>query len=108
MPTLVDHGEPGRPALLPEHGEVCVGVAVEVQGLTKSFGGQNIWSDVTLTLPPGEISVMLGPSGTGKSVFLKSLVGLLKPERGSIVLEGTDIVRCGEHELYEIRKLFGV
>jgi len=85
-----------------------VGVAVEAQGLTKSFGSQNIWSDVTLTLPPGEISVLLGPSGTGKSVFLKSLVGLLKPERGSIVIKDTDIVRTSEHQLYEIRKLFGV
>ena len=64
-----------------------MGVAVEVEGLSKSFGSQNIWSDVTLTLPPGEISVLLGPSGTGKSVFLKSLVGLLKPEQGSIVIK---------------------
>ena len=85
-----------------------MGVAVEVEGLTKSFGSQNIWSDVTLTLPPGEISVLLGPSGTGKSVFLKSLVGLLKPERGSIVISDTDIVRCTESRLYEVRKLFGV
>ncbi|PWW22744.1 phospholipid/cholesterol/gamma-HCH transport system ATP-binding protein [Geodermatophilus normandii] len=85
-----------------------MGVAVQVEGLTKSFGSQNIWSDVTLTLPPGEISVLLGPSGTGKSVFLKSLVGLLKPERGSIVIGDTDIVRCGEQRLYEVRKLFGV
>jgi phospholipid/cholesterol/gamma-HCH transport system ATP-binding protein len=85
-----------------------VGVAVHVEGLTKSFGSQNIWSDVTLTLPPGEISVMLGPSGTGKSVFLKSLVGLLKPERGSIVMSDTDIVTCSERQLYEVRRLFGV
>jgi phospholipid/cholesterol/gamma-HCH transport system ATP-binding protein len=85
-----------------------VGVAVQVEGLTKSFGSQNIWSDVTLTLPPGEISVMLGPSGTGKSVFLKSLVGLLKPERGSIVMSDTDIVTCSERELYDVRRLFGV
>ncbi len=85
-----------------------MGVAVEVEGLTKSFGSQVIWSDVTLTLPPGEISVLLGPSGTGKSVFLKSLVGLLKPERGSIVVSETDICRCREHRLYEVRKLFGV
>jgi phospholipid/cholesterol/gamma-HCH transport system ATP-binding protein len=85
-----------------------VGVAVEVEGLSKSFGSQNIWSDVTLTLPPGEISVLLGPSGTGKSVFLKSLVGLLKPEQGSIVIQDTDLVRTSEHKLYEIRKLFGV
>ena len=51
---------------------------------------------------------MLGPSGTGKSVFLKTLIGLLKPDRGSIVIEGTDIASCAEKELYEIRKLFGV
>src|SRR5688572_8884398 len=89
-------------------GQAGVGVAVEVEGLSKSFGSQNIWSDVTLTLPPGEISVLLGPSGTGKSVFLKSLVGLLKPEKGSIVIKDTDLVRTSEHRLYEIRKLFGV
>ncbi|MCE0762571.1 ATP-binding cassette domain-containing protein [Pseudonocardia kujensis] len=84
------------------------GVEVKVEGLTKSFGRANIWSDVTLTLPPGEVSVLLGPSGTGKSVFLKSLIGLLKPEKGSIVIHDTDLVRCSENRLYEIRKLFGV
>ena len=85
-----------------------MGVAVHVEGLTKTFGSQNIWTDVTLTLPPGEISVVLGPSGTGKSVFLKSLVGLLKPEQGSIAMTDTDIVRCSERELYDVRRLFGV
>jgi len=67
-----------------------------------------IWQDVTLTLPAGEISVMLGPSGTGKSVFLKTLVGLLKPERGSILIQGRDLTTLREHDLYEVRKLFGV
>lgn len=51
---------------------------------------------------------MLGPSGTGKSVFLKTLVGLLRPERGSIRIAGTDITALREHDLYEVRKLFGV
>ncbi|WP_037075967.1 ABC transporter ATP-binding protein [Pseudonocardia spinosispora] len=87
---------------------MSAGVEVRVDGLSKSFGRSNIWSDVTLTLPPGEVSVLLGPSGTGKSVFLKSLIGLLKPERGSIVIHDTDLVRCTESKLYEIRKLFGV
>ena len=59
-----------------------MGGTVEVEGLTKSFGSQNIWRDVTLTLPPGEITALLGPSGTGKSVFLKSLMGLIQPEAG--------------------------
>src|SRR4051812_13237719 len=85
-----------------------VGVEVAVHDLTKSFGKQLIWGDVTLTLPPGEVSVLLGPSGTGKSVFLKSLIGLLKPDRGSIFIRDIDIARCREHQLYETRKLFGV
>ncbi|GFG83528.1 ABC transporter ATP-binding protein [Mycolicibacter algericus] len=85
-----------------------MGVAIEVQDLTKSFGSARIWEDVSLTIPAGEVSVMLGPSGTGKSVFLKSLIGLLRPERGSIVIDGTDILQCSAKELYEIRTLFGV
>ena len=85
-----------------------MGVEVVVEGLTKKFGSQTIWNDVTLTLPAGEISVMLGPSGTGKSVFLKTLIGLLKPNAGHVFIEGVDIANCKEKELYEIRKLFGV
>ncbi|MFC7341675.1 ABC transporter ATP-binding protein [Saccharopolyspora griseoalba] len=85
-----------------------MGVEVVVDGLSKSFGAQTIWRDVSLTLPSGEISVLLGPSGTGKSVFLKSLVGLLKPEQGKVVINGTDICTCSESDLYEVRKLFGV
>ncbi|MGO4596445.1 ABC transporter ATP-binding protein [Terrabacter sp. 2RAF25] len=85
-----------------------MGVEIAVTGLTKTFGSQTIWRDVTLTLPAGEISVMLGPSGTGKSVFLKTLVGLLKPDAGSIVINGRDLTRLRESDLYEVRKLFGV
>lgn len=85
-----------------------MGVEIKVDGLSKSFGNQLIWGDVTLTVPAGEISVMLGPSGTGKSVFLKTLIGLLKPDKGHIHIEGVDIATCREKELYEIRKLFGV
>ena len=85
-----------------------MGVEIRVDGLTKSFGGQPVWSDVSLTLPSGEISVLLGPSGTGKSVFLKCLVGLLKPDRGHILIEGHDIATCRERELYRVRRLFGV
>jgi phospholipid/cholesterol/gamma-HCH transport system ATP-binding protein len=84
------------------------GVEVGIKNLSKSFGKSNIWSDVTLTLPAGEVSVLLGPSGTGKSVLLKSIIGLLKPEKGSIFIHDTDLVRCSESKLYEIRKLFGV
>jgi phospholipid/cholesterol/gamma-HCH transport system ATP-binding protein len=85
-----------------------MGIAIEVEGLTKSFGSSTIWQDVSLTVPPGEVSVLLGPSGTGKSVFLKALIGLLKPERGSIVVDGRDLTEASAKELYEIRRLFGV
>jgi phospholipid/cholesterol/gamma-HCH transport system ATP-binding protein len=85
-----------------------MGIEVVVEGLTKSFGRQTVWRDVTLTLPPGEVSVMLGPSGTGKTVFLKSIVGLLKPERGRCLIDGVDTVSCSERELYRTRRLLGV
>ena len=85
-----------------------MGVEIRVEILTKSFGKQLIWGDVSLTLPPGEICVMLGPSGTGKSVFLKTIMGLLKPDSGHVRIEGTDIATCSERDLYEVRKLFGV
>ena len=85
-----------------------MGIEVRVEGLTKSFGRQVVWADVSLTLPAGEISVLLGPSGTGKSVFLKTLVGLLRPDRGSVWIAGQDLPRLSEPDLYEVRKLFGV
>lgn len=85
-----------------------MGIGIQVEGLTKSFGAQRIWEDVTFDLPVGEVSVLLGPSGTGKSVFLKSLIGLLRPERGKIIVDGTNIIECTAKELYEIRTLFGV
>jgi phospholipid/cholesterol/gamma-HCH transport system ATP-binding protein len=85
-----------------------MGVEIDIKDLTKSFGKQLIWGDVSLTIPAGEICVMLGPSGTGKSVLLKTIIGLLKPDKGSVVIQGTDIATCPEKELYEIRKLFGV
>jgi len=85
-----------------------VGVDITVEGLTKSFGRQVIWENVSLTLPKGEISVLLGPSGTGKSVFLKHLVGLLRPDRGHVYIEGKDVPNVSERDLYEVRKMFGV
>lgn len=85
-----------------------MGIDVVVEGLTKAFGRQTIWQDVTLTLPAGEISVMLGPSGTGKTVFLKAIVGLLRPDRGRVLVDGVDMANSREKDIYEARKLFGL
>jgi phospholipid/cholesterol/gamma-HCH transport system ATP-binding protein len=85
-----------------------MGIEVVVEGLSKSFGRHVVWRDVSLTLPAGEVSAMLGPSGTGKTVFLKSLVGLVRPDRGRVLVDGIDTVSCPERQLYQARKLFGV
>lgn len=85
-----------------------MGIEVTVEGLTKSFGSQTVWEDVTLTLPPGEVTVLLGPSGTGKTVFLKSVIGLLRPERGRVLVDGVDMVRGPEREVYRARRRFGL
>ncbi|TDC45239.1 ATP-binding cassette domain-containing protein [Actinomadura sp. KC345] len=85
-----------------------MGIEVVVEGLTKAFGPQTIWRDVTLTLPKGEVSVLLGPSGTGKTVFLKSLIGLLKPEQGRVLIDGVDMVNDPDRRVYQARKRFGL
>lgn len=87
---------------------VSMGVEIRVEGLRKSFGRQVIWEDVSLTIPAGEISALLGPSGTGKSVFLKNLVGLLRPDRGHVYVGGGDVPRLNENDLYALRRKFGV
>ncbi|MGD9483279.1 ATP-binding cassette domain-containing protein [Streptomyces sp. TRM70308] len=85
-----------------------MGVEVAIEGLSKHFGRQEIWQDVSFVLPPGEVSVLLGPSGTGKTVFLKSVIGLLKPERGRVLINGVDMVNSPAKDIYETRKLFGL
>ncbi len=85
-----------------------MGVAVDFEGLTKAFGQQVVWEDVSFHLPDGEISVLLGPTGTGKSVFLKCLLGLFKPTSGHIWMEGHDLPRLSESKLYSLRRKMGV
>jgi phospholipid/cholesterol/gamma-HCH transport system ATP-binding protein len=83
-------------------------IEISIRGLTKSFGPQTVLEDITFDVPKGRITLMLGPSGTGKSVFLKHLVGLLKPDRGEIWIDGKNVPALHERELYEIRRKFGV
>jgi len=80
---------------------------ISIRGLTNSFGPQTVLEDITCDIPKGKITLMLGPSGTGKSVFLKNIMGLLKPERGEIWIDGRDIVKLGSRELYKVRRKFG-
>lgn len=83
-------------------------VEISVRNLTKSFGPQTVLEDITFDVPKSAITLMLGPSGTGKSVFLKHLVGLLKPDRGEVWIGDKNVPSLSEKELYEVRRKFGV
>ncbi len=99
---------PPAPAPAPESPNGPPDAQIGIVDLTKSFGEQTVFEGVTCDVPKGRITVMLGPSGTGKSVFLKHLVGLLKPDRGEIWIDGLDIPALKERQLYEVRRKFGV
>jgi len=81
---------------------------IEFRNVHKSFGTQKVLDDVTLEIPKGQTTVIIGPSGTGKSVFIKLLVGLLKPDQGEIYIGDTEITKMRERDLYEVRKKFGM
>jgi phospholipid/cholesterol/gamma-HCH transport system ATP-binding protein len=83
-------------------------IEISIKDLTKSFGPQTVLEDITFDIPKRRITLMLGPSGTGKSVFLKHLVGLLKPDRGEIWIDGKNVPALNERELYKVRRKFGV
>src|SRR5271156_6802742 len=67
------------------------GVSLQVRGLRKSFGGQEVLKGIDLDVQPGEIFVIMGPSGSGKSVLLKHLIGLETPDAGEILINGESI-----------------
>ena len=76
--------------------------------MTKSFGSHTVLQDISFDVPKGRITAILGPSGTGKSVLLKNIIGLLRPEEGEIWVDGEQIVGMGEKDLYRVRRKFGV
>src|ERR1700690_757822 len=94
----------GKYAATKEDGGVA---AVAVEDLQKSFGSQKVLNGITLTVFRGETLAVLGRSGTGKSVLLKLIVGLQKPDSGSVCIHGQDIAGLSLDRLGEIRKKIG-
>jgi phospholipid/cholesterol/gamma-HCH transport system ATP-binding protein len=80
---------------------------IEIKNLKKSFGDKQVLRGINLTVNKGETMVIIGRSGCGKSVLLKHIVGLLKPDEGELYVEGQDVVKMKRKELYELRKKFG-
>jgi len=81
---------------------------IDIEGIVKHFGDQLVLDELSLEVRHGETLVIIGGSGCGKSVLLKHMIGILKPERGRILVNGTDIVPLGERRLLEIRSQFGM
>jgi phospholipid/cholesterol/gamma-HCH transport system ATP-binding protein len=81
---------------------------LKFDSITKQFGDRIILNSISFSVQKGEIVFVLGQSGTGKSVLLKCLVGLLKPESGRILIDGRDIVPLSETEMFEVRKKCGM
>ena len=115
-PTVTD-----RPAAPPAGGEedeyrwhtginrpTGVPDAVEFLGVHKAFGRNKILRGLNMGLPEGRISMILGPSGTGKSVCIKHMVGLLYPDEGDVVVHGESVPHMRDEELFAMRKKFGV
>src|SRR5581483_5659521 len=63
---------------------------ISLRGVTKSFGSHTVLQDISFDIPRGKISAIMGPSGTGKSVLLKNIIGLLRPDRGEIWVDGEE------------------
>jgi phospholipid/cholesterol/gamma-HCH transport system ATP-binding protein len=82
-------------------------IVISINGLKKSFGTKDVLKDITLDLKRGENVVILGRSGTGKSVTIQCIVGLLKPDGGSLTVFGEEVVEMGEKELKELRMKVG-
>lgn len=81
---------------------------IEIRGLHKSFGALKVLQGVDLQIPKGKTTVILGRSGVGKSVLLKHIIGLIRPDRGKIWIDGVDITLLGDADLNELRKKFGM
>ncbi|MBI1798359.1 MAG: ABC transporter ATP-binding protein [Candidatus Eisenbacteria bacterium] len=81
---------------------------IRIRELSKRLGSKQVLKDCDLDIESGETIVVLGPSGTGKSVLLKHIIGLMHPDLGSIEIEGENIVGMSEREINQVRKRFGM
>jgi phospholipid/cholesterol/gamma-HCH transport system ATP-binding protein len=81
---------------------------IKLVNVCKSFGSQRVLNNLCLEIPRGEITAIIGPSGEGKSVLLKQLIGLQEPDSGQVLVDGTDITRLGRSSLNRVREKFGM
>jgi len=80
---------------------------IEFKDVHKQFGEKKVLKGLNFTVDKGDIAVVMGPSGTGKSTVIKHIVGLLNPTSGDILVDGVSVQNCNEKELLELRKKIG-
>jgi phospholipid/cholesterol/gamma-HCH transport system ATP-binding protein len=81
---------------------------ISLRGITKSFGAKKVLRGIDLDITPGESMVVIGGSGTGKSVLLKCILGLMQPDDGSITVDGVETVDLGDHGRSQVMRKFGM
>lgn len=81
---------------------------IEVKGITKSFDDRTVLHDISCTFYTGKTNLIIGQSGSGKTVLMKSLVGLMTPEKGQILFDGRDIISMNQTQVKELRKEIGM
>jgi len=81
---------------------------IEIKDLNKSFGENHVLQNITSTYSPGKVNVVIGGSGSGKSVLMKCLVGLIKPDSGEILYDGDNFLDASYAEIKDIRKRIGM
>ena len=92
-------GPPGAPVGPP---------ILRLVGVDKTLEGKKVLDNIDLDIPRNRITAIIGLSGAGKSVILKHMIGLLKPDRGQVLLDGVDLCNLSRKELYEARRRFGM
>lgn len=81
---------------------------IEIRNIKKSFGDREILAGISGTFKPGDTSLIIGGSGTGKSVLLKCMIGLIKPDEGEVLYDGRDFIKADDDLQTEIRREMGV
>src|SRR5688572_33103874 len=81
---------------------------VEIQDVHYSIGGRAIFSGLSLSIPRGRITAIMGPSGTGKTTLLRLITGQIKPDRGRILFDGLDVATLKLRDLYDLRLRMGM
>jgi phospholipid/cholesterol/gamma-HCH transport system ATP-binding protein len=81
---------------------------IEIRNLSFMLGNRRIFDDVSLDIPRGKVTAIMGPSGTGKTTLLRLISGQWRPERGSIKMDGVEVTKLSRRELYELRKRMGM